>query len=148
MTTSLRVPNLDPSNRPALLSPAIVGLLRGTLHFGGVIVTDSLSMTAVGEPLPKATLDAAQAGNDLLLMSSGSTTLEDQACQMVLAAVRSEVIPQAQVQASAQRSGGAAPALRRGLTSARWSRGSWASRRFQQDRRRSAPPPDRRYGRG
>ena len=103
MTTSLRVPNLDPSNRPALLSPAIVGLLRDTLHFGGVIVTNSLSMTAVGEPMPKATLDAAQAGNDLLLMSSGSTTLEDQACQMVLAAVRSGVIPQAQVQASAQR---------------------------------------------
>ena len=103
MTTSLRVPNLDPSNRPALLSPAIVSLLRDTLHFGGVIVTDSLSMTAVAEPLPKATLDAAQAGNDLLLMSSGSTTLEDQACQMILTAVRSGAIPQAQVQELAQR---------------------------------------------
>ncbi len=53
--------------------------------------------------MPKATLDAAQAGNDLLLMSSGSTALEDQAYQMVLTAVRSGAIPQAQVQASAQR---------------------------------------------
>jgi beta-N-acetylhexosaminidase len=103
MTTSLRVPNLDPSNRPALLSPVIVDLLRNTLDFGGVIVTDSLSMTAVGEPLPKATLDAATAGNDLLLMSSGSTTLEDQAYQLVLAAVRSGAITQAQVRASAER---------------------------------------------
>ena len=93
MTTSLRVPNLDPSNRPALLSPLVVDLLRSTLHFGGVIITNSLSMTAVGEPLPKATLDAAMAGNDLMLMASGSTTLEDQAYQLVLAAVNSGVDP-------------------------------------------------------
>jgi beta-N-acetylhexosaminidase len=103
MTTSLRVPNLDPSNRPALLSPVMVRLLRTTLHFDGVIVTDSLSMTAVGESMPKATVDAAMAGNDLLLMSSGSTALEDQADQMVLAAVRGGAVPQAQVEASAQR---------------------------------------------
>ncbi len=103
MTTSLRVPNLDPSNRPALLSPVVVSLLRSTLHFDGVIVTDSLSMTAVGEPMPRAALDAAAAGNDLLLMSSGSTALEDQAYQMVLSAARGGAIPQAQVQASAQR---------------------------------------------
>ncbi len=103
MTTSLRVPNLDPSNRPALLSPVVVDLLRTTLHFTGVIVTDSLSMSAVGEPVPKAAVDAASAGNDLLLLSSGSTALEDQAYQSVLAAARSGVIPDAQVQASAQR---------------------------------------------
>ncbi len=103
MTTSLRVPNLDPSDQPALISPAIVRLLRDTLHFGGVIVTDSLSMTAVGESMPRATVDAATAGNDLLLMSSGSTGLEDQADQMLLAAVHSGAIPATQVQASAQR---------------------------------------------
>jgi beta-N-acetylhexosaminidase len=103
MTTSMRVPNLDPSNRPALLSPAIVGLLRNTLRFGGVIVTDSLSMAAVGESMPRATLDAAIAGNDLLLMSSGSTALEDQAYQLVLNAVNSGAISLAQVQASAAR---------------------------------------------
>ncbi|WP_337310296.1 glycoside hydrolase family 3 N-terminal domain-containing protein [Candidatus Aeolococcus gillhamiae] len=103
MTTSLRVPNLDPSNRPALLSPVIVRLLRDTLRFSGVVLTDSLSMTAVGESMPRATVDAAAAGNDLLLMSSGSTTLEDQADQMLLAAVRSGAIPEGQVQASAQR---------------------------------------------
>jgi beta-N-acetylhexosaminidase len=103
MTTSVRVPNLDTSNRPALLSPIVINLLRNTLHFNGVVVTDSLSMTAVGEPMPKAALDAAGAGNDLLLMSSGSTALEDQAYQMVLAAARSGTISQAQVQASAQR---------------------------------------------
>ncbi len=103
MTTSLRVPNLDPSNKPALLSAAVVGMLRNTLHFGGVIVTDSLSMTAVGESMPRATMDAAVAGNDLLLMSSGSTALEDQAYQMVLAAVANGTLAQAQVQTSAQR---------------------------------------------
>ncbi len=103
MTTSLRVPNLDPSNRPALLSPVVVDLLRTTLHFDGVIVTDSLSMTAVGEPLPKATLDAALAGNDLLLMSSGSPALEDQAYRMVRAAVDDGSITAAQLQTSAQR---------------------------------------------
>jgi beta-N-acetylhexosaminidase len=103
MTTSLRVPNLDATDRPALLSPVLVGMLRNMLHFDGVIVTDSLSMTAVGEPMPRAALDAATAGNDLLLMSSGSTVLEDQAYQLVLAAVQRGAIPMAQVQASAQR---------------------------------------------
>ncbi len=103
MTTSLRVPNLDPTDRPALLLPVIVRLLRDTLHFRGVIVTDSLSMAAVGESMPRATVDAAAAGNDLMLMSSGSAVLEDQADALLLDAVRTGRVAQSQIEASAQR---------------------------------------------
>ncbi len=77
MTTSLRVPNLDPSNRPALLSPVMVGLLRDTLHFGGVIVTDSLSMTAVGEPMPKAHARRRDRGQRPAAHVVGKHRLED-----------------------------------------------------------------------
>ena len=103
MTTSLVTPNLDTGSRPALLSNASVRMLRDDLHFGGVIVTDSLVMAAVGEPLVRASTDAAEAGNDLLLLGSGDTTLEDQVVQSLRGAVASGALPMAQVEASAQR---------------------------------------------
>ncbi|MHB8719088.1 MAG: glycoside hydrolase family 3 N-terminal domain-containing protein [Candidatus Dormibacteria bacterium] len=103
MTTSLVTPNLGSGDRPALLSRASVRLLRDDLGFGGVIVTDALVMAAVGEPLVEASVDAATAGNDLLLLGSGDTTLEDQVVAALRAAVTSGVLPLAQVEASAAR---------------------------------------------
>ena len=48
MTAHIVVPALDPSGDPATLSkPIITGLLRGEMHYDGVIVTDSLRMDAV-----------------------------------------------------------------------------------------------------
>jgi len=107
MTTAVRMPNLDPSNRPAVLSrPIVTGLLRERLGFGGVIVTDSLVLKGLGEVegAPEASVDAIKAGNDLLLIPAGSdSALQERSVLAVRAAVASGSIPEAQVRASAAR---------------------------------------------
>lgn len=57
-------PTLDPSGRPALLSPAVLsGLLRDQLGFDGLVVADASHVAATGE----AIADLVTAGNDLVL---------------------------------------------------------------------------------
>jgi len=58
-------------DQPAALSPALLnGLLRGSLGFEGVVMTDDLDMGAVGFGFdrPEVTLKALRAGNDLLMI--------------------------------------------------------------------------------
>jgi beta-N-acetylhexosaminidase len=74
MVSSASYPAFDPSGTPALFSRSIVtGLLRGTLGFGGVVVTD-----AIDAPAPAATPHAAAraiaAGVDLLLYTTTSAS--------------------------------------------------------------------------
>jgi beta-N-acetylhexosaminidase len=76
MVSNASYPALDPSGVPALFSRSIVtGLLRGTLGFGGVVVTD-----AIDAPAPAATPHAASralaAGVDLLLYTTTRTSEE------------------------------------------------------------------------
>jgi beta-N-acetylhexosaminidase len=71
MTSHPVYPQLDPSGVPATFSRRIVGdWLRGELGFRGVIVSDDLEMGAVSEacPIGEATVRAAAAGHDLLLV--------------------------------------------------------------------------------
>jgi beta-N-acetylhexosaminidase len=62
---------LDP-DLPALLSPNVIGLLRGALGFDGVIVSDDLdaaAVMAVGD-VESTAVSALAAGNDFLLVSA------------------------------------------------------------------------------
>lgn len=74
MTAHLSIPSIDgPDAPPATLSPNIIhGLLRRELGFEGVVVTDAMDMRAIrqGELLREDALRAAQAGADLLLITS------------------------------------------------------------------------------
>jgi beta-N-acetylhexosaminidase len=74
MTAHLGVSSIDGNSPPpATLSPNIIdGLLRRELGFEGVVVTDAMDMRAIrqGELLREDSLRAAQAGADLLLMTS------------------------------------------------------------------------------
>jgi beta-N-acetylhexosaminidase len=105
MTTAVVVPGLDPSGTPAMFSAQLVRLLREGLHFQGVVVADSLVMGAVTArySLAQATVAAASAGNDLLLLADGDTAAEDAALKALQRAIASGVISTEQVQASAAR---------------------------------------------
>lgn len=66
----LAMPKLDPSARPATVSPVLVNdLLRTELGFDGVVMSDALNMGAVGD-IPRADLVVAsiQAGVDVVLI--------------------------------------------------------------------------------
>ena len=70
MTAHILFPALDP-DLPATLSPAILtGLLRETLGFQGVIVTDCLEMNAIAERwgVARAAVLSVKAGADMVLI--------------------------------------------------------------------------------
>lgn len=72
MTAHVVNRKLDPSGLPASLSPRITSLLRDTLGFAGVIVTDDLAMGAIAQHYSlEATIRLALlAGADLLCLSN------------------------------------------------------------------------------
>ena len=75
MMSNARVPGL--SSLPAGLSPVVVQVLRTTLGFTGLIVTDSLSAGAISAlhlAEPAASVMAIAAGDDLILYGSPSST--------------------------------------------------------------------------
>jgi beta-N-acetylhexosaminidase len=108
MVAHLELPAIDPTpGRPSSLSPPIVtGLLRETLGFDGIIMTDALDMDAIDTEysLPNASVLAVQAGVDLLATGPHiglNTTVA--AIDTVVAAVESGEITEAQIDASVTR---------------------------------------------
>jgi beta-N-acetylhexosaminidase len=78
MTAHVLVPGLD-AERPASLSPRIVTtLLKDTMKFDGVVLSDDLGMKAISAttPLGEATVDAIAAGCDAVLLCN--STIEEQ----------------------------------------------------------------------
>jgi len=69
MSAFVAYPEWDASGRAASFSPAILGYLRDTLNFGGLVVTDALIMAGASavQPVPAATVSAVGAGCDALL---------------------------------------------------------------------------------
>jgi beta-N-acetylhexosaminidase len=105
MTTAVYVPGLGGGTTPAMFSAPVVGRLRAQLGFGGVIVTDSLSMGGVGArySLPEAAVAAIAAGNDLVLLGNGDPGYEAEAIVAVRAAVVSGRLDRAALHESAMR---------------------------------------------
>jgi beta-N-acetylhexosaminidase len=68
MVSSASYPPLDP-DRPAVFSPAVLGLLRGQLGFEGVVVTDDLGAAVALSDVPvgQRAVDAVGAGVDVVL---------------------------------------------------------------------------------
>jgi beta-N-acetylhexosaminidase len=72
MVSNASYPELDPSGTPAVFSrPIVSGLLRDTLGFEGVVVTDALDAPSPAAT-PHAPARAISAGVDLLLYTSAS----------------------------------------------------------------------------
>src|SRR5438876_1815264 len=105
MTSHPVYPKLDPSGVPATFSRRLVDeYLRGEVGFRGVIVSDDLEMGAVSEtcPIGEATVRAAAAGHDLLLVCH--TEPAQRAAATALAeAYRSGPLPRAGPEAAAAR---------------------------------------------
>ncbi|MCL4562039.1 MAG: glycoside hydrolase family 3 protein [Chloroflexi bacterium] len=73
MFSHVAFPALDPEARPSSLSAPVVDLLRQDLHFDGIALTDAIEMGAItgsGLSVPEASLQAAQAGIDMIMVTS------------------------------------------------------------------------------
>lgn len=103
MSAHIALPALEgDSSTPATLAPRIMtGLLRDTLGFRGVAITDAMSMDGVGKGygVAESSVLAVQAGADILLKPDDPT----RAIDAVLAAVERGVIPRERIDASARR---------------------------------------------
>lgn len=74
MTSHILVPAVD-AHLPATLSPAVLGMLRQELGFGGAIISDALDMAGAsrGRGIPEAAVLALAAGVDLMCIGAGNT---------------------------------------------------------------------------
>jgi beta-N-acetylhexosaminidase len=108
MPGHLRVTGLT-GELPASLSAAAIGLLRESLGFAGVVVTDALEMRAVSDPfgIPEAAVRALAAGNDLLCLGRDVPEEGYLAVRAALVeAVRSGELPAARLEEAADRVAG------------------------------------------
>lgn len=106
MVAHVTIPALEPDpDKVATTSHKIVtDLLKGQLHFQGLIVTDALEMHGLTRlypengpnPAGRAAVDAVKAGNDLVLLPSDL----DGAFNGLLQAAKDGEIPKAQIDAS------------------------------------------------
>ncbi len=71
MTAHILLPKIDPENCATLSKPILHDLLRNELNYKGIILTDSLVMTAIeknSSSIEEAALQALLSGCDLLLL--------------------------------------------------------------------------------
>lgn len=102
MSSHIALPALAPSGRPATLEPAILtGVLRDSLRFRGLVVTDALDMAGVVEGVggAEAAVRALEAGADLLLMPADPGAAID----AVVAAVEGGRLEASRIDASVRR---------------------------------------------
>jgi len=102
MTAHIALPQVYGDSVPATLRRDVMtGLLRDTLGFRGLTVTDALTMDgiATGYGVAESAVRAVRAGDDILLMPGNV----EQAIAAVVQGVESGTIPRAQVDASVRR---------------------------------------------
>ncbi|HEX6533724.1 MAG TPA: glycoside hydrolase family 3 N-terminal domain-containing protein [Gemmatimonadaceae bacterium] len=103
MTAHIALPAVQgDSTTPATLAPRILtGLLRDSLHFGGLAITDALTMAGIGKgySTEESSVLAVKAGADVLLKPSDPT----KAIDAVVAAVERGEISRARIDSSVRR---------------------------------------------
>ncbi len=100
MTAHVLVPALDDA-RPATLSPVIVdGLLKKTMGFQGVVISDDLGMKAISESRGpgEAMVLALLAGCDVVLLCNQTPDEQFAALETVVKAVESGRIPMTRIE--------------------------------------------------
>ncbi len=102
MTAHIALPAIDSMGTPATLSPRIItGLLRDSLGFRGVAITDAMTMEGIGKgyTVEQSSVLAVKAGADILLKPSDPT----RAINAIVAAVESGEISRGRVDSAARR---------------------------------------------
>ncbi|HLP17920.1 MAG TPA: glycoside hydrolase family 3 N-terminal domain-containing protein [Bacteroidota bacterium] len=102
MTGHLSTPAFDKSNNPASVSTVVTtDLLRTTLGFKGLVVTDAMNMRAVSRKYSndEAAVMAVKAGNDVVLMPPDA----DGAIDAIVSAVRRGDITESRIDQSVRR---------------------------------------------
>ncbi len=101
MTAHIALPAIDGSGVPATLSPQILtSLLRDTLGFAGVTITDAMTMEGIGEgySTERSAVLAVNAGANILLKPGDPT----RAIDGVVAAVERGEIPASRIDSAAR----------------------------------------------
>ena len=109
MVAHLSLPALDP-DRPASLAPAIVQtLLKDTLRFPGMVLTDDLGMQAVSgsRSLPEAAVDALVAGCDGVLLCNVGVDEQARALEAIIRAAESDELTRTRMDDAMARQRGA-----------------------------------------
>ena len=102
MTAHISLPAIDSASIPATLSPRIItGLLRDSLGFRGVAITDAMTMEGIGKgyTTEQSSVLAVKAGADILLKPSDPT----RAINAIVQAVESGEISRARIDSAARR---------------------------------------------
>jgi beta-N-acetylhexosaminidase len=104
MTAHIRVPALD--DRPATVSPVVLGVLREELGFDGVVITDALEMQglAASVGVEEGAVQALAAGADALCIGAG--LFEEALASIharIVAAVRSGELAEERLAEAAER---------------------------------------------
>ena len=100
MTAHILIPALDEEN-PATLSPAIVdGLLKNTLGYRGLVLSDDLEMKAISGRYghSDATVRAIAAGCDAVLMCAPKADEQHAALEAIIYAVEQDRLPLSRVE--------------------------------------------------
>jgi beta-N-acetylhexosaminidase len=114
MTSHVLVPALDP-DRPATLSSAVLGLLRGELGFDGLLVSDAVDMAgaSAGRGEPAAAVLALAAGCDLVCLGADKDEAAHLAVlEAIVEAVKDGSLPEARLAEAAGRVVAAARTVR------------------------------------
>lgn len=104
MVGHIAFPQIDPSGKPASLSPVFIQqILRQNMDYDGVVVTDAMSMGAIVKSYPadQAAKLAVLAGVDLLAYTDAQTAVR--AYETLLQGVNQGEIPLSRVEESARR---------------------------------------------
>ena len=105
MVAHLRLPHIVPDpDELASISPAVVRLLRESLGFDGVVITDCLEMDAIANTIgtEPGAVRALRAGMDLVLISHRSERQRG-ALAMVHAAAQTGELPEEMIRRAAER---------------------------------------------
>jgi beta-N-acetylhexosaminidase len=103
MVAHLQVPALEKDEKlPSSLSKTVItSLLKDTLNYKGLIITDALNMKGVTKNFPDGETDllAFEAGNDILLFSQAVKTGK----QKILDAIKDGRIPESRIEESVKK---------------------------------------------